>query len=668
MVNDPNKNITLTIDTVDVSTYVIEAEINEVRNGITTARLILDPDIANFITIRNGLYVGIKFNYIDEPTIFHEKFYGIINNLRTSVQEITLNCVDPLWKCTGETITKVYEATDVFAGEPELILTDMYNYAGLVSDGTTIDPTPVVLPEITCDSSYIFEKTKTIIDALTWDQWYNFTDDKVYVTNPDLYVVNSEDLTVGDNVIDLPEYNDNIFQTINEIELQGVSSDSAYEETFTGDGTTTKFTLGRTPVSTYVYVTVGGVEQIGTVDGALSTYDYLINKQQGYIEFAAGSIPPASADNIVVNYTATELTSVTVDDDTSQTNNTKRKLVISVKDAITVDDAVTRANGLIKNSKNSYYTFPCNVVGVLTRSTHEKANYNDQAGNVYLTDLYINKITWRWPGYFEEFTLGSKPFNVDDMFYNTEERVRRLERKRQEGQLLTINKLSSSDIKLTVNDITIQQVVLGSQTNHDVACDGASQVGSDLFWADVANIYGAGSTSIGTGTSNELLCYISPATIATYSATLDDAKIDSIAVKITGITTGAGTATMDSIQIMKNYFGVGNILAPTTSFTTSSSTITVGSGTNVWGLNYDYNDIVRDGFGVKMVFANTATTLAIDSVSLVIYYKPISSSTDIVKGATTLTQTDYDNGTETTETEVIYTTTVDNELEINTTI
>ena len=667
MSNNPNKNVAVTIDSVSVVGYIFELEVTETRNGITTASITMDHRIVNYINIRNGLEVSINFNYVNEPGNVYNKFFGFINNIQDGVDTIILSCVDPLWKCSGETLTKVYKESDAFGGDPALILPDMYGYVNLVADSSSIDPTPIVLPEITCDSSYIAEKTKTIIDALNWDEHYNPVDNKVYVSNPNLYITNSTPFTVGSNVIDLPDYNDNIFQTINEIELQGVSSASAYQETFNGDGSTVIFTLGRTPLSTYIYVTVGGVEQIGSVDGALATFDYLINKQQGFIEFQPGSIPATGTGNVVINYTATELTSITVDDETSQTANTKRKIVITVKDAITIDDALVRAKALMVNSKNSYYTFSCNVINTLAMGTHEKVDYNDQTTSTYITGMYVNAIKWRWPAFYDEYTLGTEPFDTENMFYNTEERVRRLERKRQEGQILTINKLSSSDINLYISDIVIKEIALDALTNVSITCDDASQVGSDLFWTDVANIHGAGTSSIDTGTSNDLLCYITPATILSNITALDNSKIEAISIDIIGITTGVGDTSISSIQLMKNYIPVGDELTTTDSFTTSTSTITVGSSTENWGISYDYNDIVREGFGVKIKFINGATTLDIDSVSINIHYRPILSSTDIVKGATKFVQADYDAGTTSTLADVIYTTAVD-ELEINTTI
>jgi len=92
--------------------------------------------------------------------------------------------------------------------------------------------------------------------------------------------------------------------------------------------------------------------------------------------------------------------------------------------------------------------------------------------------------------------------------------------------------------------------------------------------------------------------------------------------------------------------------------------VTVGSSAEAWGLVYDYNDVHREGFGVRIKLINGTTSINISDISITIHYRPMLSSTDIVKGATKFDKVDYDAGTETTVASVTYTNTTDNELEI----
>lgn len=672
---------TVLIDTVDIGNYLVSCEVDEVRNGISTCSIVADYSLYDFINIRNGLSINVEFYYSDDTTTKYQKFNGIINNIKQQGSDVIMQGVDISWKTTGETITKVYRENDSYGGDPGNILIDMYSYVDIVADNSTIDPTSVVLPEITCDSAYVAEKTRTIVDALAWDQWYSPVDNKQHVTNPDLYTLISKDFIVGDNILDLPDYNDNIYQTVNEIELQGVYSDSAYEQKFNGDGSTTKFTLDRKPLSTYIYVTVGGVEQKGSVDGANTTYDYLINKQQGFIEFKNGSIPASGTNNIVVNYTATELTSVTVDDEDSQVDNTKRKIVISVKDAISVDDGIQRAKSLIKKSKSNYYNFDCEVINGLEYSTHNKLNYSDSVNNVFLDNAFINKITWKYPSISDTFSIANKQFNADDLFYRTEERVRRLERKRQEGQILTINKISNASLKVRVDDLVVRRASFGSTIyNENFYIDNATQIydtDSNGSWDNLDSINGTNSSTHGqsvpgagyatnsSGSPQKLLLYLDNS-----GDEYEDFnnKIVGISFDIIAKTTGTGITEIESAQLMINYFPVGEIKTSLTSFTNTDSTITLGGNSDKWNTNLNYYNFTRDGFGIILKFKNSATTINLKSVGVNLYYKDDPNSIDVVKSATKLDKTAYDNGTDNSVTEVTLTHTTDNKLEVTSTV
>ena len=658
------KQATIAIDSVNVNNYLISLEINEVRNGIRDATVVLDHKITDYITVKNGLIVEIDLNYIGD-THKYKKFHGYINNIQDSISGTLLECVDDLWKCTGETITKVYKETDSYSGDPTKILIDLYDHVDIVADTTTIDPTSVVLPEITCDSAYVSEKIDGIVGALGWDQYYDPEDSKAHVVNSDLYATYSTPLVVGKNVQNLPEYNDNIYQTINEIELQGVSSDSAYKETFTGDGSTKIFTVTRTPLSTYIYVTVDGVEQKGSVDGASTAYDYLINKQQGFIEFATA---PAAGKSIVVNYTATELTSVTVDDEDSQADHTKRKLVVSVTDAITIDDALERAKSMIKTSKNNFYDFSVNAVNVLDISCRNYVNFEDMSSNTYLNGLYVNKITWKWPEYYEVLQLGTKPFDTDEILYTTEQRVKKLERKRQEGQVLTINKISTGSMRVSLDSLKIDKISYGSTTNSVFSTLRAPPTivdysGSNCTWDCAAY------TCSATGTLPDAIKYTGFIHVTGIGDTLDvikDNNLVGIYFQIS-YTTSNGVApeiVSASLLIDNQIVGLSSTNNVYNYASAKNGTFNIGIPTETFGLDLNNLAINKDGFGLYLIVKNNDTQLSIDDAALAVFNYQTISSTTTVADTKKYEKDDYDDGTVTTVSNVVYTANTDNTLQI----
>jgi len=656
MSDEPFKNAIVLINTVNVNSYLVSLEINEIRNGIRTATVAFDHEITNFITIKNGLVVDIAFKYNDETTT-HKKFYGFINNVQDAINGMIIQCVDPLWKCTGETLTKVYKESDSFGGEPTKILIDLYGYVDLTADATTIDPTPVTLPEITCDSAHISEKTSSIISAIGFDEYYNPEDNKVYVSNSDLYTTYVTQMEVGSNVINFPDYNDNIFQTINEIELQGVSSDSAYKQSFTGDGTTTVFTLDRTPLSTYIYVTVNGTEQKGSVDGASTTYDYLINKQQGFITFKTA---PAGSASIVVNYTATELTSVTVDDEDSQDENTKRKIVIAVSDAITVDDALERANNMIKVSKNNFYNFNVNVINVLDLSCRNLVNYSDSSANIFLNGLYVNSVKWKWPEYYDEVNLGTKPFNVNELLYNTEERVKKLERKRQEGQVLTINKISSGSQKVYLDSLNIEKITHGSSPYGAIGgttgLTANEYSGSNGHWDCSVFNKATATVTLPDEVYGDAWFAGSQLTL------LKNNDITGIKFSFSYNITGTGDPEVLEATLLMDGQKVGS--ANDIVVYSGSHFINIGGISDMFGLQLNALDFEKPNFGLSVKFKNNATSLTIDTLALIIVYIKNIVVTTTVSDTKKYVKSDYDAGTVDTVSEVTYTDNIDNTLQI----
>ena len=90
-------------------------------------------------------------------------------------------------------------------------------------------------------------------------------------------------------------------QLVNKVTIIGDKQTFEKIETFSGNASETEFALAEFPVD--VYVTVGGVEKTGYVEGASTEADYKIDKATKKIIFTAGSTPASGTDNISVTYT-----------------------------------------------------------------------------------------------------------------------------------------------------------------------------------------------------------------------------------------------------------------------------------------------------------------------------------------------------------------------------
>ena len=129
---------------------------------------------------------------------------------------------------------------------------------------------------------------------------YDFFIDKDKVINWGLLGTSASGVTLerGVNLISLDVWDDDA-GLVNSLDAYGKAQLFTWEETFSGDGTTTTFATTYQPVDSYIEV--DGVTQFGYTSGLTTTFDYTIGSYS--IIFEAASIPASDTDNVVVRYT-----------------------------------------------------------------------------------------------------------------------------------------------------------------------------------------------------------------------------------------------------------------------------------------------------------------------------------------------------------------------------
>lgn len=444
------------INSVDVSDYVMSLIIEEPQFGISTSNVIVTKEIEEILDINLGEIIEI---FLGKPgETLKREFYGVILKKKTDLSGYSISASDELWKATGQTIIKLYDVEDpldTFDGDIREIVKDMVDLCELEMTDDTIDQTGITVPQVLCDNVKAIQKLTEMSQILYWDLWFNSETRKVHMTNPNLYPEYPVQLEVGTNVVESPNYDENIYQVINEVEVQGVLAYPSYIETFTGNGSTKEYTLTKKPIATYVKVTVNGVVKIGAVEGSSGTFDYLINLNQSIITFTTA---PPDSHSIIIEYTISELTNVTVDStDSKDMTKGVRKLVLSLPDTATVDDATERAQSILEESKESFANFTIKAYNVPNISCRYKINFIDPLKNKEFTNLSIVKVRKGWPDPVEEIIVGKCQLNFNNLLMSTEERVKRLERDSREGIRLNINKLFDLPYYFILEDVEIHR-------------------------------------------------------------------------------------------------------------------------------------------------------------------------------------------------------------------
>ena len=657
-------DIEVDIDGTDVSSYVNNFEINEPKKGIRTGTVTFDIAINNIITFTNGSVIEVWKGEYGET--LNKKIYGYIVKITTEPNTITIECNDEYWKATGSTIVKLYDSSasgDTYSGDIRLIMINILTYAGLTATTSTIDTTTVTVPQVLCDNVKVSEKIKELSNILAWDWYQNPSDRLIYVSEPSDYPVYGTNLVVGENVTNIPSNEENVFQIINEVEIQGVEAQSSYVETFSGDGTETVFSLGRSPISTYIQVEVDGTVLSGAVAGSAGTFDYLINTNDGTVTF---TIPPSNdADNIVIDYTAPDLTSVSVDDAESISKYTKRKIVVVLDDVATVDDGIQRGSKIIETAKDGFVSFKCNAYNATDLSCRYKINFFDSVNDKEYNAYEIQNIKWLWPEPYDEIQIGKSKAVLEKLLFSVEERVKKLERTRREGILLTVTKNFTVGFKTILDDVEIYECTTSNQTStskisptesYSLMDTGETYVG----WNDSTNVEDGNTAtytdafkdgSTGEQFDAQILKLTNFGFAIPTDSIIDGIELEFVA-KASHEDTFVDSVFTKRVSIVKdNVIQTDNIVDVIDVWETSNNTYTWGSPSTLWGGTFLPADINSSEFGVaiqpRITAMSNETKASIATVKLKIYYTPISKELKVKRKYSYETESELDTGTTT---------------------
>jgi len=142
-----------------------------------------------------------------------------------------------------------------------------------------------------------------------------------------------------------------------------------------------------------------------------------------------------------------------------------RKLVIVLNDVSSVDDATQRANAILDQSKDAFSNFTIKYYdngasGDIT--PRFIINYNDYLKNISYTNLAIVTIKKSWPEITTSITLGKPLYTLNGLMMSVEERVKKIERTKQNDVLLRVNKVFNEEYYFILEDVEISTTNTGS--------------------------------------------------------------------------------------------------------------------------------------------------------------------------------------------------------------
>ncbi len=445
-----SKNILVKIGQEDVTDFLTNA-VKHSTYGISVSDYDLEftKNVYDTIAISNSNTVAVYLDSNEPPTT--KVFEGFVDLYKPEDGMIKINAKDKLAQLINFQIMQEYDkSVPGDAAYPDGKISNIFadiivTYGGLttISSGATLtcqdSGTDLTLAKFICRNADPFERCKKLAETLNWVFYYKASDDKVYF-EPKNYTTNATTLTVGENIVELPTWEYDRSEMINDLRLEGAQQLVKGSETFTGDGSTTTFTLTNIPEDVAVYYNtskdytsnakVSGEIKIGDIPNSISIHDYEIDKKNKTITFTSFTPANNSADNILAEVSYYAPIPIHMETTVSKSIYGTYAKTIILTDVITLDDAWKRGENIL-----SVYSVPFKSAKLKVKWTNDLDLQIGQAIRVVDPinepnvdqNFTIYKISDLYPQNLVEIEVGDEQFTIDEYQANTAERLKRLE-------------------------------------------------------------------------------------------------------------------------------------------------------------------------------------------------------------------------------------------------
>jgi len=438
------KNIKVELGGTDSTSY-LKKSVKTTTYGDAIAKYEFEftKNLSTIVTPSNALTVIVYLDSSDPPTT--KVFDGFIDLFEPQGAILKITSKDQLATLINKQIQHEYINTDATAGKLSAIFNDMVtnaSYGGGMSTnaGATIQDsgTELTLEKFICRNADIFERCKKLAETLNWVFYYRADTGYVYF-EPKNYTTNANTLTVGSNVIEIPNWEYDRSEMINDLRVEGAQQLVQASEVFTGDGAEVHFTLAHIPESIEVYYaaaknygTTAKIQseyKIGDVPDSTSTHDYEIDKKQKLITFTS-FVPAAGTNNILAEVSYYAPIPIHMTNDASKLIYGTYAKTLILTDVLSLEDAWKRGQNILEKYKVPFKSAKLKVLWsnslnlVIGQQILVIDNVNTPTVNQYFT---IYKIIDYWPEGFTEIEVGDKQYTIDEYQANLLERVKRLE-------------------------------------------------------------------------------------------------------------------------------------------------------------------------------------------------------------------------------------------------
>jgi len=422
-------------------------------NPIDMLEIEFARSITGTITPDEGQLIEVWMGYVTSTD--KKVFSGYVETFKPDVGVFKVKAFSKMYAIVRNTIGyQLYDPSIV--GNPvysdgkysDAFYDIVTTHAGLsATNGTTIQSTGTTraIVKFLCFETDPKERMDKIAEAFQWIYYYRADTDKVYF-HPKQNTVNTGILTVGSNVQNLPKWNYDKTDLINDLRIRGVYQETEISQFFSGDGADQSFDLTYSPLgdaslfysAAKNYNTTAAIESekktIGVTNVTTSAYDFTVDKAKKIISTVGGNgggfTAAAGTNNILVKYTALVEIPVRVVDDVSISANQRHARKMTLKDTITATDVQVRAEEIVAKFKNPFTSTTLEVPynSALSFELGDSINVIDSKNLPAVDDFFtIWSIGLQYPHGFDEIKVGDREFFSAEFFLNISEKLNAIE-------------------------------------------------------------------------------------------------------------------------------------------------------------------------------------------------------------------------------------------------
>jgi len=413
----------------NMATWLVSYEIEDTWGEyICKAKIVLNSKVWAAHTPTEGDVVTIKRGFTLPTDEF--PFEGQVLSVKREGSKVTLECLDRLYETVKAEATHSYDINiDPSAGVISEIFIDLITtYTPLVADGTSVtDSTPVAYPKLQkfiMRHDDVFDGIKRLAEYLNWYIWYDPVTAKVHFHPKGLISYSGGDLHVGTEITNVPKWEFDINDMVNEVTVFGAHALDWRTELFSGDGLEDDFTVSSKPGASEVYI--AAVLQTRGVTSASAAYDYTVDEERDIFTF---TVPPGvGVNNIEINYETQIPVPVTGRNEVSIATYggpdlTARSKTYYEKDIVTIADAEERVKEYLYKYSTPWVYTKIKVRNAITFAPGMVVKVIDTI-NDQSTNLMINKITMKYPYDGDELKVGDKELRLEDWEYDVARKIK----------------------------------------------------------------------------------------------------------------------------------------------------------------------------------------------------------------------------------------------------